>query len=362
MSENNQIEKKNRKQTSKKKKNKIKENENEYDKDKIKSQEENKEKEKDIKVKKVIEPVIVNESIINKPRILMPSKLLKKPIPTIKIIYIYRREKHQIIIKQNLKIYQLKEKICEELYLLQRDYDIYFKEELINDNNLNDNIMIYLNNKNKDKIKYFEVKKKKQNYDFLPKMSQKTYSNKVKVNGVTNLKDFYSKIEFFFQNCLFEKDFLCEPIAENNYLVSFTFPDLAFDFHRYLFLLKATNELYKNITFSFILEKSNLEQHIKYIKKKREEKGTSISFTNNSLKKNEKDEKRQTDDSIEENINENDNNEENSEESSEESNEDNNNENDNNEENNEESNEDNNNENDNNQNEIEPYMENEEEP
>ena len=82
----------------------------------------------------------------------MPSKLLKKPIPTIKIIYIYRREKHQIIIKQNLKIYQLKEKICEELYLLQRDYDIYFKEELINDNNLNDNIMIYLNNKNKDKI------------------------------------------------------------------------------------------------------------------------------------------------------------------------------------------------------------------
>ena len=336
MSEN-QREKKSRKQTSKKKKNKIKENENEKDKTKIQVIEN---KEKDIKVKKVIEPVIVNESIINKPRILMPSKLLKKPIPTIKIIYIYRREKHQIIIKQNLKIYQLKEKICEELYLLQRDYDIYFKDVLIDENNLNDNIMIYYNNNIKDKIKYFEVKKKKQNYDFLPKMSQKTYSNKVKVNGVTNLKDFYSKIEFFFQNCLFEKDFLCEPIAENNYLVSFTFPDLAFDFHRYLFLLKATNELYKYITFSFILEKSNLEQHIKYIKKKKEEKGTSISFINNSVKKKEDEEQKQTY-IIEDNNNENDN-----EESSEESD--------------EESNEDNNNENDNNQNEIEPYMENEE--
>ena len=294
MSEN-QREKKSRKQTSKKKKNKIKENENEKDKTKIQVIEN---KEKDIKVKKIIEPVVVNESSINKPRILMPSKILKKPIPTIKIIYIYRREKHEITIKQNIKIFQLKEKMCEELHLLLRDYDIYFKEELIDDNHLNDNIMIYYKNNNKDKIKYFEIKKKKQNYDFLPKMSQKTYSNKVKVNGVTNLKDFYSKIEFFFQNCLFEKDFLCEPIAENNYLVSFTFPDLAFDFHRYLFLLKATNELYKYITFSFILEKSNLEQHIKYIKKKKEEKGTSISFINNSVKKKEEDEKRQTYDSL----------------------------------------------------------------
>ena len=351
MSEN-QREKKSRKQTSKKKKNKIKENENEKDKTKIQVIEN---KEKDIKVKKIIEPVVVNESSINKPRILMPSKLLKKPIPTIKIIYIYRREKHQITVKQNLKIFQLKEKICEELYLLQRDYDIYFKDVLIDENNLNNNIMLYYNNNIKDKTKYFEVKKKKQNYDFLPKMSQKTYSNKVKVNGVKNLKDFYSKIEFFFQNSLFEKDFLCEPIAENNYLVSFSFPDLAFDFHRYLLLLKLTNELYKYITFSFILEKSNLEQHIKYIKKKKEEKGTSISFINNSVKKKEDEEQKQTY-IIEDNNNENDN-EESSEESDEESNEDNNNENDNNEENNEESNEENNND-DNNQNEM--YMENEE--
>ena len=105
--------------------------------------------------------MIVNESSINKPRILMPSKILKKPIPTIKIIYIYRREKHEITIKQNIKIFQLKEKMCEELHLLLRDYDIYFKEELIDDNHLNDNIMIYYKKNNKDKIKYFEIKKKK---------------------------------------------------------------------------------------------------------------------------------------------------------------------------------------------------------
>ena len=97
-----QRDKKSRKQTSKKKKNKIKENENENEKEKIKIQEQNNEKE--IKIKKKIEPVIVNESSINKPRILMPSKILKKPIPTIKIIYIYRREKHAITIKQNIKI------------------------------------------------------------------------------------------------------------------------------------------------------------------------------------------------------------------------------------------------------------------
>ena len=109
-----QRDKKSRKQTSKKKKNKIKENENETEKEKIKIPEQNNEKE--IKIKKKIEPVIVNESSINKPRILMPSKILKKPIPTIKIIYIYRREKHEITIKQNIKIFQLKEK-CVKNYI-----------------------------------------------------------------------------------------------------------------------------------------------------------------------------------------------------------------------------------------------------
>ena len=236
------------------------------------------------KIKKPIETVIINESPIKKPRILMPSKILKQPTPQLKILYIYRRELYNVLIKETYKIFELKNEICGKLHLLERNFNIFFKEEIITEENYNEDVKKYLNNNKKGKS-FFQIKKKRQNYEFISKVIQKTYGNKVKVEGIKNLKDFYSKIEYFFDNSLFEKDFICEPISENNYLVGFCFADLAFDFHRYLLLLKVTNKLYQNIKATFNLKKSNLEQHIKYINKSKVDKGTDLNL---SLDKNEK--------------------------------------------------------------------------
>ena len=244
----------------------------------------NEKEEKKKKIKKPIETVIINESPIKKPRILMPSKILKQPTPQLKILYIYRRELYNVLIKETYKIFELKNEICGKLHLLERNFNIFFKEEIITEENYNEDVKKYLNNNKKGKS-FFQIKKKRQNYEFISKVIQKTYGNKVKVEGIKNLKDFYSKIEYFFDNSLFEKDFICEPISENNYLVGFCFADLAFDFHRYLLLLKVTNKLYQNIKATFNLKKSNLEQHIKYINKSKVDKGTDLNV---SLDKNEK--------------------------------------------------------------------------
>ena len=244
----------------------------------------NEKEEKKKKIKKPIETVIINESPIKKPRILMPSKILKQPTPQLKILYIYRRELYNVLIKETYKIFELKNEICGKLHLLERNFNIFFKEEIITEENYNEDVKKYLNNNKKGKS-FFQIKKKRQNYEFISKVIQKTYGNKVKVEGIKNLKDFYSKIEYFFDNSLFEKDFICEPISENNYLVGFCFADLAFDFHRYLLLLKVTNKLYQNIKATFNLKKSNLEQHIKYINKSKIDKGTDLNL---SLDKNEK--------------------------------------------------------------------------
>ena len=214
----------------------------------------------------------------------MPSKILKQPTPQLKILYIYRRELYNVLIKETYKIFELKNEICGKLHLLERNFNIFFKEEIITEENYNEDVKKYLNNNKKGKS-FFQIKKKRQNYEFISKVIQKTYGNKVKVEGIKNLKDFYSKIEYFFDNSLFEKDFICEPISENNYLVGFCFADLAFDFHRYLLLLKVTNKLYQNIKATFNLKKSNLEQHIKYINKSKVDKGTDLNL---SLDKNEK--------------------------------------------------------------------------
>ncbi len=244
----------------------------------------NEKEEKKKKIKKPIETVIINESPIKKPRILMPSKILKQATPQLKILYIYRRELYNVLIKETYKIFELKNEICGRLHLLERNFNIFFKEEIITEENYNEDVKKYLNNNKKGKS-FFQIKKKRQNYEFISKVIQKTYGNKVKVEGIKNLKDFYSKIEYFFDNSLFEKDFICEPISENNYLVGFCFADLAFDFHRYLLLLKVTDELYQNIKATFNLKKSNLEQHIKYINKSKVDKGTDLNL---SLDKKEK--------------------------------------------------------------------------
>ena len=119
-----------------------------------------KEKEKEIKKsKKPVKTLIVNELPMKKPRILMPSKILKKPTPQLKILYIYRRELFELLIKETYKIIDLKKEICEKLHLLERNFNIYFKEEIITEENYNEDVKKYLNNNKKGK-NFFQIKKK----------------------------------------------------------------------------------------------------------------------------------------------------------------------------------------------------------
>ena len=212
---------------------------------------------------KNIEPIIVNEPSFKKPILSNQIKIIKKPIPTINIIYIYRKEKYETTVKQNLTIQQFKEILCKKLHLFPENNEIYFKNFLIPEKNLNDNIMIYI--RNYTGICYFQIKKKL-NLINSDKIIQKSYNYKVKVSGINNLKNFYNNIKLFFKDTFSEPDFICEPISKGVYNVGFSFADLAFDFHRYLFILKMTSDIYKDIVTSIQLNKNSSEKNIHYFK------------------------------------------------------------------------------------------------
>ena len=89
---------------------------------------------------KNIEPIIVNEPSFKKPILSNQIKIIKKPIPTINIIYIYRKEKYETTVKQNLTIQQFKEILCKKLHLFPENNEIYFKNFLIPEKNLNDKL------------------------------------------------------------------------------------------------------------------------------------------------------------------------------------------------------------------------------
>ena len=92
--------------------------------------------------KKIIEPTIVNEPSILKPRIILDIKKNKKPQPTLKILYIYRKEKNETTILQNSTLGQIKEILCEKLHLFPEKCEIYYKNTLVPTQNYDDFLMI----------------------------------------------------------------------------------------------------------------------------------------------------------------------------------------------------------------------------
>jgi hypothetical protein len=83
----------------------------------------------------------------------------------------------------------------------------------------------------------------------------KNYNNKIIVENVNDITELYKIVEQFFKDCLITQDFICEPINDNKYSIGFAYPDLAFDFNRYLFILKITDEKFKDIKITMKLEK-----------------------------------------------------------------------------------------------------------
>lgn len=198
------------------------------------------------------QPTVIYDIQEAKPRVDLSNgnKAIKKRKNT-KISFSYKRDNFTLDLKQKTTIEELRKLIAEQVYLLPSDIDIIYKGKPLTNEQDTQRVFYLLKD---DNAPYFEIKKKSM-YNSLENVSQlypKVYKNKVIVDGIKDAMDLNSKIEQFFKDCCIEKDCYCEPISETKYSIGFTYPDLAFDFNRYLLILKGTNELYSNT-------KSNLQ-------------------------------------------------------------------------------------------------------
>ena len=83
------------------------------------------------------------------------------------------------------------------------------------------------------------------------------------------VKDFFKKLKI-------NEIFLCEKIAKNTYLVSFQSSNVAFDFSRYMHVIKNRNLLFKNINIKILL--NNVKKNVG-IKKN----NSSCKINNNNI-------------------------------------------------------------------------------
>ena len=198
------------------------------------------------------QPTVIYDVQEAKPRVDLSNgnKVIKKRKNT-KISFTYKRENFTLDLKQKTTVEELRKLIADQVYLLSSDIDIFYKGKPLTNEQDSQRVFFLLKD---DNAPYFEIKKKSM-YNSLENVSQlypKVYKNKVIVDGIKDAMDLNSKIEQFFKDCCIEKDCYCEPLSETKYSIGFTYPDLAFDFNRFLLILKGTNELYSNT-------KSNLQ-------------------------------------------------------------------------------------------------------
>ena len=166
------------------------------------------------------------------------------------IDFIFRREQYSIKNQKiNLTFGEMKKLISEELKIPDSELQIFYIEKEITSSKTKIYDLIKDN-----KIKFFEVKK------IIKPNSEEgiiSYSFIVKVNNIKDTFDFSKKIDAFFSDLCLEKNCISEPTSLTSYNVCFSRNDLAFDFNKYLNVLKKNYPLYENIEFKIDIPKQS---------------------------------------------------------------------------------------------------------
>ena len=261
--------------------NNLEEKDNLENKNEIKEEEENLENnnENDIKDKTKFELPKINLNEINykkkyKTRSVSPkiinevskSIIPKMKNPSIKIIYIYLREEFFLTVQPSITIIEIKFLISLNLNLQINRFDLIYNDKIVTKDKLNKTIKEFIYN-SKIKIRpIFLIKRRLIINNSLPSINplyNKNYSHKVKIinypsmtnKNVSPDDNLYKIINDFFINQLTKKDFICEKINSNEFIVSFPSSDIAFDFNRYMLIIKNIRPMLKNIKVSLMIKK-----------------------------------------------------------------------------------------------------------
>lgn len=236
-------------------------------------------------------PIIINELRLKKPIIKVKFVKKKKPL-LFKISFIFKRNEYELMLKPNTTFSQFQDLVSEKINLPKKDMEIRYQDKLYKSPN-NDNEIIEEITKN-EKFPFFDIRKiyKPIGIGAYSILQPKLYSYTVIIENISSIQDLYQKIDDFFSDGLLTKDYLAIPLAEKKYSIGFAYPDLAFDFNRYMLILKGTNELYHNIKLSKNINNhrtrslgksadySNLNQYDNPISSSRHKKSPSIGIRN----------------------------------------------------------------------------------
>ena len=226
---------------------------------------------KDIKHPSSSEKNKKNEDIAKLPPKII-NEIKPNPIPSqsphIKLIYIYQRSQYNLQVKSTATIKRIKQMISSNILIPDEKITLIYNDREISEDYNNKSLSKILNF---SKLKYrpiFEVKKKSRaitELDYISEIYHSSYTNKVHLSHLPflytptqNESALVGLIDTFFKDLLIRhKDYTIEKDSLDGYFVCFPTGDLAFDFNRFMTMIKNTKKEYKDIRNVISIEKSN---------------------------------------------------------------------------------------------------------
>ena len=190
-----------------------------------------------------------NKKFKKKEEIKQIEVIIEKKYINFDLDFIYRREKYTLKnLYSNYLISRIKKLISKKISVDINLLHIYYLDKEI----INDKLNVFDMIEN-HKIKYFIVKKETPiNENVISLNTNIHLIYKIRCKGILNVKDFIDKIEIFFRERCLDKHYLCEPIGNNCYDVSFSCEDNCFQFKRYMMIVKKLDNNYINTNYEFI--------------------------------------------------------------------------------------------------------------
>jgi hypothetical protein len=203
-------------------------------------------------------PIIVNE--------FKKFEIPKIKNPKIKIIYLYLHEEFYLNVNPTITLSEIKFIIGLNLNLDVNKFNMIYNDKVISKEILSKKLNEYINF-SKIKIRpIFIIKKRLIISNTLPIINtlySKNYIYKVRILNYPSManKDvlpednLYKIINDFFIGKMIKKDFICEKRNIDEFIISFPSSDIAFDFNRYMFIIKNMRPILRDIKTSLMINK-----------------------------------------------------------------------------------------------------------
>lgn len=198
----------------------------------------------------ILKPKIINE-LPRSRSVVSGLDPFKKKITTISVTYVFQNRPNNLFLSDTSTFKDLKKRISKNIKMKEEEMKIKCCTTILDSKFDEVKLAAILKQFN---YSYFMVKDDSKKSSNKP-IQYQMYGNKVILSNVESINDLYQRLSEFFNETKSEKLFQIDPLNDNSYSISFPFPELAFDFRRYMSVLKTKENLYKNIKVNLQIEK-----------------------------------------------------------------------------------------------------------